>query len=418
MRGSRRPVRGAGHSGKPESAKPSYSLPLETMFSNRTPKDFVENQLSRMAAAARRRGKVLLDLTESNPTRAGFFVPAKLLACLSDPEAARYAPDPRGLRAARQAVARDYEARGAVVEADHVVLTASSSESYSLLFKLLANPGDEVLVPVPSYPLFAYLADLDAVQTVSYPLRYDHEWHLSLDDLRERMTERTRAVVVVHPNNPTGSYLKAEEAQALQGLCAERRVAIIADEVFADFDLRRAGGSKHPTFALPSGSLNFAMGGLSKSCALPQMKLGWIAVSGPENLRNEALARLEFIADTYLSVATPVQLALPEILKEKTSLQAPVLSRLARNLEALRAAVTARPELSVLPIEAGWSALIQCPASRSDEERALLALQEGVLVHPGHFFDFESGCYLVVSLLPDLEVFDVALPRLMVAAAL
>lgn len=388
------------------------------MFSKRAPGDFAENELSRRVAAARRTGKRLLDLTESNPTRSGFLAPPSLLACLSDPEGARYAPDPRGLPAAREAVARDYEARGAAVDASHIVLTASSSESYSLLFKLLANPGDEILVPVPSYPLFAYLAELDAVQTVSYPLRYDHEWHLSLDDMRERMTERTRAVVVVHPNNPTGSYLKAAEAQALQELCAERGIAVIADEVFSDFDLRKESGPKHPTFALPSPSLNFALGGLSKSCGLPQMKLGWIAVSGPEDLRSQALARLEFITDTYLSVATPVQLALPKILEAKTSLQAPLLARLSRNLEALKTAAAAFPELSVLPVEAGWSALIQCPASRSDEERALLALQEGVLVHPGHFFDFESGCYIVVSLLPDPEVLDEALPGLMAAARL
>lgn len=386
------------------------------MFSNRTPHDFAENALTLKAQAMRGSGATLLDLTESNPTRAGFLSPPELLAALGDPAGAHYSPDPRGLRVAREAVSRDYAARGVAVDPEHIVLTASSSESYSLLFKLLANPGDDILVPTPSYPLFGFLADLDSVLVKTYPLRFDHEWHLSVDALAGEIGDRTRAVVVVHPNNPTGSFLRRTEAEALAARCAEHGVALIADEVFADFVLGENPKDGYPSFAFDSPALSFTLGGLSKSCALPQLKLGWIAVSGPTAPRDEAITRLEFIADTYLSAATPIQLALPGILEQKARLQSPIKTRLARNLEALKRAVAAHPELTLLPAEGGWSALVQCPASRSDEERALIALEAGVLVHPGHFFDFESGCYLVVSLLCETAVFDAALPPLTNAA--
>lgn len=380
------------------------------------PSDFAENALARRIASMRGSGARILDLTESNPTRAGFLAPPELLALLANPAAAHYAPDARGLASAREAVSADYAARGIRVGPEQLVLTASSSESYSLLFKLIANPGDEVLVPTPSYPLFGYLADLDNVSVRPYPLNFDHEWHLSVDSLRPLITERTRAVVVVHPNNPTGSFLKRREAEALATLCAEQGLAIIADEVFADFALGGDPSLRYGSFAKDSPALCFALGGLSKSCALPQMKVGWIAVSGPDTLRHEAFARLEFIADTYLSVGTPIQLALPAILEEKAALQAPIRARLARNLEALRIATAAHPELTLPMVEGGWSALIQCPATRTDEERALLALDRGILVHPGHFFDIEAGCYLVASLLCDPDVFDEALPPLLNSA--
>lgn len=386
------------------------------MFSSRTPSDFAENALSVRLRTMGSAGALILDLTESNPTRAGFAVPSGFLSRLADPAATHYSPDPRGLLSARQAVARDYETRGARVDPEHVILTASSSESYSLLFKLLGNPGDEILVPRPSYPLFNFLAELDGLQVRPYPLRFDHEWHQSADTLAGLITGKTRAAVVVHPNNPTGSFLKVDEAKALVALAAERGLAIIADEVFADFAFDLADRRRQATFANHSDALCFALGGLSKSCALPQMKLGWIAVSGPAELRDEALSRLEFIADHYLSVGTPVQHALPGILEDKASLQAPILARLKRNLAALSSAVARRPELTLLPIEGGWSAMVQCPATRSDEDRALIALESGILVHPGHFFDIDAGCHLVVSLLPAPEIFDAALTPLMNAA--
>jgi alanine-synthesizing transaminase len=386
------------------------------MFSNRTPQDFSENTLSRRERHLRLEGARLLDLTESNPTRAGLLAPPELLALLGSVSASHYAPDPRGLFSARDAVSRDYASRGASVPAERIVLTASSSESYSFLFKLLADPGDEVLVPVPSYPLFEYLAHLDGLVVRTYPMRFDHEWHLSVDAIEALITQSTRAVVVVHPNNPTGSYLKRNEAQALSALCATRGLAIISDEVFADFALSGDANECFGTFGANGPALCFALGGLSKSCALPQLKVGWIAVSGPDAAVAEALHRLEFIADTYLSVATPVQLALPAILGRKAELQAKVMARLKRNHEALRAAVAAHPELSLRPIEGGWSALVQCPATLTDDERAMHALELGVIVHPGHFFDLTDGCFLVVSLLCDTGSFDAALPSLMKAA--
>ena len=385
------------------------------MFSRRVPSDFSPNALSRKTDELKAAGATLLDLTESNPTRAGFLAPPELLAHLGDPAGARYAPDARGLLSAREAVAADYAARGIAIDAERILLTASSSESYSLLFKLLAEPGDDVLVPAPSYPLFEYLAHLDGLNVRTYPLRFDHEWHLSVDTLRSLMTPRTKAVVVVHPNNPTGSFIKRDEAEALTELCTKAHAGIISDEVFADFAFRD-DPRRFPSFAAGSPALCFALGGLSKSCALPQLKLGWIAISGPSWQCHQAQTRLEFIADTYLSVATPIQLALPRILATKPALQAPIKERLRRNLEALRAAVGRHPELSVLPVEGGWSALIQCPATRTDEERAEIALEEGVIAHPGHFFDFASGSYLVTSLLCEPAVFDAALPGLMTAA--
>ena len=385
------------------------------MFSSRVPGDFAPNVLSRRIDERRAKGDLLLDMIESNPTRAGFLAPADVLALLGRAEGAHYAPDPRGLLAPREAVCRDYASRGVAVSPDHVVLTASSSESYSLLFKLLAEPGDEILVPSPSYPLFEHLARLDGLSVRTYPFRYDQEWHVSVDALAGLMTPRTRAVVVVHPNNPTGSFLKRDESDALVSLCARSGVAIIADEVFADFafddDPHRAG-----SFAASSDALCFALGGLSKSCGLPQLKLGWIAASGPSAPLDEALTRLEFVADTYLSVATPIQLALGEILARKADLQAPIKERLRRNLSALAAAAPIHPELSILDVEGGWCALLRCPATRSDEERALMALDEGVIVHPGHFFDLDGGCFLVISLLCDPALFDEGLPRLLDAA--
>jgi alanine-synthesizing transaminase len=386
------------------------------MFSKRTPADFTENPLARGAVEKRRAGARLLDLTESNPTRAGLLAPADVLPLLGSASGAHYSPDPRGLFSARDAVSRDYATRGAMVPPERIILTASSSESYSFLFKLLANPGDEVLVPVPSYPLFEYLAHLDGLVVRTYPMRFDHEWHLSIDAIEALITESTRAMVVVHPNNPTGSYLKRHEAQALSALCAARGLAIISDEVFADFALSGGAGDRFGTFGENGPALCFTLGGLSKSCALPQLKVGWIAVSGPDETVTEAIHRLEFIADTYLSVATPVQLALPAILERKAELQAPIKARLRRNLEALRTAVAGHPELSLRPVEGGWSALLQCPATLTDDERAMRALELGVIVHPGHFFDLAGGCFLVVSLLCDTETFDAALPSLMQAA--
>lgn len=380
------------------------------MFSTRTAWDRALNPLARAVAAARARGGVL-DLTETNPTAVGLSAPRSLLDLLADPAAASYAPEAAGWRPARAAVAADYARRGARLSADEVLLTASTSEAYAHLFKVLCDPGDAVLVPRPSYPLFQFLADLESTVVAHYPVAYDGLWHLRLSDVAAALTPRTRAVVVVAPNNPTGAYMKRDEWHALSEFCAGRGLAVIADEVFADYPLRD-DPSRLQTIAGKSAALTFALGGLSKSCGLPQLKLGWIAVGGPPPLRDEALARLELVADTFLSVATPVQRAAPAILAQAEALRAPILARITSNLATLRRAL-AGSAASVLDVEGGWSAIVQVPGTRAEEEWALLLLErEGVLVHPGFFFDFPREAFLVVSLLPETGTFTDAAARL------
>ena len=382
------------------------------MLSARTGWDLTANRLSSLVAARRRAGTRLLDLTETNPTRVGIAYPPDLLAPLADPASLRYDPVPRGLDSAREAVAADYRRRGAPVDASRLILAASTSEAYAWLFKLLCDPGDAVLVPRPSYPLFEYLARLESVAALPYDLSYDGQWHLGPEAVREAVTPRTRAVVVVSPNNPTGSYLKRAEADALLSLAAERGLAVISDEVFADYafgpDPRRV-----QTLAEDGPSLTFSLGGLSKSCGLPQLKLAWIAVTGPERWRAPARARLEVVADTYLSVSTPVQRAAPALLARLSELQPPIAERVRANREALRRRLGSGGPASVLDTEGGWSAVLQVPATESEEERVLRLLEEhDVLVHPGYFFDFPREAYLVLSLLPPRDVFDEAVGRI------
>ncbi|HEY2946479.1 MAG TPA: pyridoxal phosphate-dependent aminotransferase [Vicinamibacteria bacterium] len=381
------------------------------MFSARTGWDLTPNRLSSLLEARRKRGEAVLDLTETNPTRIGIAYPPDLLAPLADPAALSYEPSPRGMASAREAVAADYTRRGVAVQPGRVLLAASTSEAYAWLFKLLCDPGDAVLVPRPSYPLFAYLARLESVDVHPYALSYDGEWHLGPDAVREALTPRTRAVVVVSPNNPTGSYLKRAEAPALLELCAERELAVISDEVFADY----AFGPDPRRMASLAGDgevLAFSLGGLSKSCGLPQLKLAWIAVSGPEKRRAPALARLEVVADTYLSVSTPAQLAAPALLARRPELQRPIAERVGANREALRRRLGPSAPASLLGAEGGWSAVIRIPATQSEEERVTRLLEDqGVLVHPGYFFDFPDEAFLVLSLLPPRDVFDEAIDR-------
>ena len=383
------------------------------MFSARTRFDLTPNRLASALLAKRRAGARLFDLTQSNPTEAGIAYPEDLLAPLADEAGRRYEPSPQGLLGARQAVSADYARRGFLVGPERLLLTASTSEAYAFLFKLLADPGDEVLVPRPGYPLFDFLAGLETVRTSSYSLVYDGEWHLDLVGLRAALTDRTRAIVVVNPGNPTGGYLKVPELAALQALCAERKLALVSDEVFADFaagdDPRRV-----TSVAKDGPALAFSLGGLSKSCGLPQLKLAWIAVSGPEALRQEALARLEVVADTFLSVATPVQVAAPALLARVRELQAPLRARTLRNREALRRAVGPESPATVLASEGGWYAVVQIPATLGEEERTLRLLERhDVLVHPGYFFDFPREAYLVLSLLPPPEEFDEGVHRVL-----
>ena len=373
------------------------------MFSRRVPRQLEANAFSRALGAARAAGRELIDLTISNPTRAGIGYPEELFAPLASAAVAQYAPEPFGLLTARQAVAADYARRGVGARPEHIVLTASTSEAYSLLFKLLCAPaGDEVLVPVPSYPLFEHLTRLDGVEAAGYALRYDGRWWVDLESVDRRWRPETRALLAVSPNNPTGSLLGSDETRALAERCAARGAALILDEVFADYPL---GDRPAPPDEL-EGCLTFRLGGLSKSAGLPQLKLGWIAVEGPKPLVDDALARLEFICDTYLSVSTPVQVAAPELIAAGAGPRAQILARVRANYETLRRLCASHPTVDALHADAGWSAVLRVAATSSEEEITLGLLQRaGVVVYPGFFFDFPREAFLIVSLLPEPPAF-------------
>jgi hypothetical protein len=383
------------------------------MFSSRTRWDLRRNRLTALIEARRAAGAPIVDLTQSNPTQVGIAYPPGLLRPLADASALRYEPAAFGLAGAREAVAADYRRRGVDVAPSDVLLTASSSEAYAFLFKLLCDPGQGVLVPRPSYPLFEYLAGLEGVAVGHYPLRHDGEWHVDLAALAQAFTPGTRAVVVVNPNNPTGSYLKREEAAGIQEIAARHGAAVISDEVFADYAFR-PDPRRVSCLAGPSEAMTFCLGGLSKSCGLPQLKLGWIAVSGPPSLRDEALARLELVADTYLSVGTPVQRALPDLLAGGPEVRAAIAARVAGNLDFLRSRTAPPSPVSLLDPEGGWYAPLRIPATLTEDERIVRLLEDdGLLVHPGYFFDFPHEAYLVVSLLPEPETFGAAVDRML-----
>jgi alanine-synthesizing transaminase len=392
------------------------------MFSSRVPGRLAPNRLTAAAAAARRAGRTLLDLTASNPTSVGFEYAPDLIHVLGAAEGLVYRPDPFGLARARAAVASDYARRGIAVDPSRVVITSSTSEAYSLLFKVLCDPGDEVLVPRPSYPLFAHLTRLDAVIAVPYALEYHGVWSLDRAGLERAVTDRARAVLVVAPNNPTGSMLRADDRRWLDERCAAWGLAVIADEVFADYALEPAADAVRGWLSPAAGpeplALAFSLGGLSKTVGLPQLKLAWIGAGGPEAAVGAALARLELVCDTYLSVATPAQLALPALLHQGAAIRAAIGARLASNLRDLRHVAAQYPACEVLRVEGGWSAVVRVPAILPEEELALALLREdGVLVHPGYFFDFPHEAYLVVSLLPPPSEFVAAAERLCRRAA-
>lgn len=380
------------------------------MFSSRLNWSLRPNRLSALLEEKRAAGADVLDLTESNPTRAGFAYPqAEILTALADTGALRYHPSPRGLDSAREAVAGYYRDRGTKILVENILLTASTSEAYAYLFKLLANPGDEILAPRPSYPLFEFLADLESVHIRQYPLRYDGVWHVDFDALEQAITPRTRAIVVVNPNNPTGSFLKRAELDVLDSLAAERGLAILSDEVFRDYAFADEG-DRVSTLAGERQALTFSMSGLSKIAGLPQMKLGWIVASGPRSA--EALEALELIADTYLSVSTPVQIALPRLLALSGGIMERIRQRTASNLARLRETMLGSAA-TLLRTEGGWYAVLQVGRSRSEEEWTLKLLGESnVLVQPGFFFDFESEAFLVLSLLPEPAKFAEGVSRL------
>jgi hypothetical protein len=383
------------------------------VFSRRVSSDLTPNRLSAALARLRENRVAFDDLTESNPTRVGLDYPGRLLEALSQPAGLVYAPEPFGLPSARDAVVGDFRRRGMSVSRDRVVLTASTSDAYSMLFKLLCDPGDEVLVPAPSYPLFEYLATLDSVRPRPYQLEYHGAWSLDLDGLRRATTERTRAVIVVSPNNPTGSYLKRAELDALALHCRAHGLALLGDEVFAEYVLD-AELPRTTSVLAQRQALTFSLGGLSKGLGLPQVKLGWMVAAGPDELVRPALERLEIICDTYLSVATPVQVGLPALLRDGAAIRTGIRDRVTRNYRALVKAAPACPSVDVLPSEGGWYAVLQVPAMQSEESLVLRLLEhDRVLVHPGYFFDFPREAFLVVSLLPRPEAFDRAVTRVL-----
>lgn len=371
------------------------------MFSDRTTWRLTQNRFTQTLQEVRAGGRKVLDLALSNPTRAGLhYEEAEILQALSSPRALDYDPQSKGLPEAREAIAAYYRQEHEVhdVDAERIILTTSTSEGYSFVFRLLCNAGDELLVPKPSYPLFEFLADLNDVKLVPYELIYDHGWQMDFPSLEKAVTARSRGVVVVHPNNPTGSYVQAAEREMLNSFCRTRRLSIIADEVFLDYGL---GKTLPSSFAKNSEVLTFTLSGLSKIAALPQMKVAWVVINGPELEAAEAADRLEVIADTYLSMNAPVQWATPALLAQRKSIQAQLLKRVKANLAELDRQLAVQKPCQRLVVEAGWYAVLRVPVTRSDEELAIELLREkSVLVHPGHFYDFPSEGYLILSLIP------------------
>lgn len=381
------------------------------MFAKRTDWVLTPNRLTQTLHKIRASGHAVVDLTESNPTRCGFHYPAELLASLNEPENLKYAPLPKGLLEARKAVSSYYSEKGIRIDPEQIILTASTSEAYSFLFRLLLNPGERLLVPRPSYPLFAYLATLNDVVLDPYPLKCKTTWGIDQETLQESIHPETRAVILVHPNNPTGSYVKLTEKEYLVPLAKENRLSLICDEVFLDYAYEK-DSSRLATFAGCDEVLTFTLSGISKILGLPQMKLSWIVVNGPRELREQAIERLEVISDTYLSVSTPFQQALEMWFSFRPALQDQIQKRILTNREILlERCRTGDGEL--LNGEGGWYAILHFPHVEDEEEWVLGLLEkESVLVHPGYFYDFEEGSHGVASLLLPAQQFREGIGRL------
>jgi alanine-synthesizing transaminase len=381
------------------------------MFASRTNWNLKPNPLAEALERHKSSGRRLLDLSASNPTECGFKYDAPaIMRSLCAPASLQYCPDPKGLKCARQAVSDHYAERGERVTIDDLILTASTSEAYSFIFRLLCNPGDELLIPTPGYPLFDFLADVNDVKLTRYPLFYDHGWHIDMHALKQVITPRTRGTIVVHPNNPTGHFTRPAEVTEFNQICSVHQMAIVADEVFLDFAL----GAPQKSFAANTGALTFTMSGISKVSGLPQMKFAWLVVSGPEVEKREALARLEMIADTYLSLNAPIQLAAPVLLRQRVVFQQQLMARVRANLDELDAQLAKKQHVSRLAVEGGWYAVLRIPATRSDEELAIELLEkQDVYLHPGHFYDFPRDGYPVVSLITPTQDFSEGMRRVL-----
>jgi len=370
-------------------------------FSKRTDWNTEESALARVHRMRVQAGLPVADLTASNPTRCGFVYDADLLAALIDAQAVDYDPQPKGLLSAREAVCRYYADHGVVISPERVVLTTSTSEAYSFLFKLLCDPGSEIVVPEPGYPLFDFLAVLDDVRIRSAQLVYDHGWQIEPEGLRRALTPDTRAIVLVHPNNPTGHYTKAWEAEELAAICRERGIALIVDEVFLDYGI---GANKPASFAAGLEGVDvYVVSGLSKIAGLPQMKAAWVVATGPNAA--SAMDRLEVIADTFLSMNAPVQVAMPKWIAGREAIQRQILKRIRANLALLDDQLKAVDAVRRLEVEGGWYAVLRIPALQKDERTVMELLERGVWVHPGYFFGMEETGWLVVSLLGPVEEF-------------
>ncbi len=374
-------------------------------FSNRTNWQREQNRLSLLVEEMRKGGGGLLDLTVSNPTDVGFSYPQSIPESLANPALLRYQPHPRGLISARKEIAGYYKSKGIGVDPEAILLTSGSSESYAFIFRLLCEEGDSILVPVPSYPLLDHLAQINDVSIRNYGLNYDGEWHIDFASLELQVDERVKAILVINPNNPTGSFLKADEFARLRGICASNNIALVVDEVFADFGF---GNDQRRILSAvgESDAFTFTLNGLSKMSGLPQMKLGWMIVNGKKEIADEALSRLEIMADAFLSVNTPVQVALHALLQAGEGIRNQIRQRTQTNLGALRSLIGRDARCTVLNVEGGWSVVLQVPGTRSDEEWAIRLLQRcAVIVQPGYLFDFSGAQYLVLSLLTEEKVF-------------
>ena len=382
------------------------------MFSHRTGWKLAPNRFTEAQKEMRSSGAEILDLTVSNPTQAELHYDEEaIMQSLIQPDALEYDPEPRGLLRSREAVTNYYRARHEDVDAESIILTTSTSEAYSYVFRLLCNFEDEVLIPHPSYPLFEFLADLQDVKLVPYPLIYDHGWDIDFPSLYKAVTHRTRGVVVVHPNNPTGHYVSNSEQADLNHFCREYGLALIVDEVFLDY---AHDGASRQTFATNKDILTFTLSGLSKISALPQMKVSWVITSGPDEAVQAALARLEVIADTYLSMNAPIQLAAPQLLDQRKNIQPLLLDRVRTNLEALDRNLKEQKTCERLVVDGGWCAILRVPATQSDEDLAIDVLRKmSVLVHPGHFYDFPAEGYLVLSLITPPATFREGVRRVL-----
>jgi alanine-synthesizing transaminase len=382
------------------------------MFSDRTNWDLVPNRLSEALARHVAAGNPVLDLTVSNPAACGFeYDSDAILQSLCNPSSLTYQPDPLGLPHARRAVAEYYAERGISISPDDILLTTGTSEAYSFIFRLLCNPSDEILIPRPGYPLLRFLADIHDVRLVSYPLLYDHGWQIDFHSLRNAVTPRTCGIVVVHPNNPTGHFTSSDDMNALNELCSSRQIALIADEVFLDFALME---TQPASFAAHPSALTFALSGLSKIAGLPQMKLAWLVTCGPEPWKSQARARLEIMADTYLSMNAPVQWAAPALLAQRHGFQRQLMAGVQANLATLDRLLSAQVPCTRLRIEGGWYAILRVPATRSDEDLAIeLLAVKNVYVHPGHFYDLPGAGHLVVSLITTQANFAEGLARVL-----